>query len=151
MLRGKVHWRDAVQETSTRGLDLLPRGEVLDQTSEMLLSQTADVILREMGEEYDYVIFDSAPVLVADDTASFAPKIQTACSLSCACRPRWHGCPARHWTCSMISSSEGRRCHPEPRQQQLEGIHILQLRQLLLHTESQRIGRQRQTFLIPLA
>jgi len=75
VLRGKVHWRDAVQETSTRGLDLLPRGEVLDQTSEMLLSQTADVILREMGEEYDYVIFDSAPVLVADDTASFAPKI----------------------------------------------------------------------------
>lgn len=75
VLRGKVHWRDAVQETSTRGLDLLPRGEVLDQTSEMLLSQTAEVMLREMGEEYDYVIFDSAPVLVADDTASFAPKI----------------------------------------------------------------------------
>ena len=75
VLRGKVHWRDAVQETSTRGLDLLPRGEVLDQTSEMLLSQTAEVVLREMGEEYDYVIFDSAPVLVADDTASFAPKI----------------------------------------------------------------------------
>jgi capsular exopolysaccharide synthesis family protein len=75
VLRGKVHWRDAVQETGTRNLDLLPRGEVFDQTSEMLLSQVADEMLREMGEEYDYVIFDSAPVLVADDTASFAPKI----------------------------------------------------------------------------
>lgn len=74
-LRGKVHWRDAVQETSTRNLDLLARGDVFDQTSEMLLSKTAEEMLREMGEEYDYVIFDSAPVLVADDTASFAPKL----------------------------------------------------------------------------
>jgi capsular exopolysaccharide synthesis family protein len=74
-LRGKLHWRDAVQETSTRNLDLLARGEVFDQTSEMLLSKTAEEMLKEMSEEYDYVIFDSAPVLVADDTASFAPKL----------------------------------------------------------------------------
>jgi len=77
VLRGKTHWRDAVQETSTRNLDLLARGEVLDQTSEMLLSKTADEMLKEMAGEYDYVIFDSAPVLVADDTASFAPKADT--------------------------------------------------------------------------
>ncbi|MBX7212296.1 MAG: polysaccharide biosynthesis tyrosine autokinase [Verrucomicrobiaceae bacterium] len=77
VLRGKTHWRDAVQETSTRNLDLLARGEVLDQTSEMLLSKTAEEMLREMADEYDYVIFDSAPVLVADDTASFAPKTDT--------------------------------------------------------------------------
>lgn len=75
VLRGKMHWRDAVQETGTRNLDLLARGEVFDQTSEMLLSKTAEEMLREMGEQYDYVIFDSAPVLVADDTASFAPKL----------------------------------------------------------------------------
>jgi Mrp family chromosome partitioning ATPase len=43
----------------------------------MLLSKTADEMLREMADEYDYVIFDSAPVLVADDTASFAPKADT--------------------------------------------------------------------------
>jgi succinoglycan biosynthesis transport protein ExoP len=76
-LRGKLHWRDAVQETSTRNLDLLARGDVFDQTSEMLLSKTAEEMLKEMADEYDYVIFDSAPVLVADDTASFAPKLDT--------------------------------------------------------------------------
>jgi len=76
-LRGSVHWRDAVQETSTRNLDLLARGEVFDQTSEMLLSRTADEMLKQMADEYDYVIFDSAPVLVADDTGSFAPKVDT--------------------------------------------------------------------------
>jgi polysaccharide biosynthesis transport protein len=77
VLRGKSHWRDAVQETSTRNLDLLARGEVFDQTSEMLLSKTAEEMLREMSEEYDYIMFDSAPVLVADDTGSFAPKMDT--------------------------------------------------------------------------
>jgi succinoglycan biosynthesis transport protein ExoP len=76
-LRGKLHWRDAVQETSIRNLDLLARGDVFDQTSEMLLSKTAEEMLKEMGDEYDYVIFDTAPVLVADDTASFAPKLDT--------------------------------------------------------------------------
>lgn len=75
VLRGKCHWREAVQDTDVRNLDLLARGEVFDQTSEMLLSRTADEMLKEMAEEYDYVIFDSAPVLVADDTGSFAPKI----------------------------------------------------------------------------
>lgn len=77
VLRGSVHWRDAVQETNTRNLHLLARGEVFDQTSEMLLSKTAEDVLREVGAEYDYVIFDSAPVLVADDTGSFAPKVDT--------------------------------------------------------------------------
>lgn len=77
VLRGSIHWRDAVQETSTRNLHLLARGEVFDQTSEMLLSKKAEEVLHEMGAEYDYVVFDSAPVLVADDTGSFAPKLDT--------------------------------------------------------------------------
>ncbi len=76
VLTSRLHWRDAVQETSTKGLHLLPRGEALDQTSELFLSPLSDEILKEMSAEYDYVIFDSAPVLVADDTASFAPKIE---------------------------------------------------------------------------
>lgn len=77
VLRGSHHWRDAVQETKTRNLHLLARGEVFDQTSEMLLSKKAEEVLHEMAGEYDYVIFDSAPVLVADDTGSFAPKVDT--------------------------------------------------------------------------
>ncbi len=77
VLTAKAHWRDAVHDTTTKGLHVLPRGEALDQTSELFLSPLAAEIIKEMGEEYDYVIFDSAPVLVADDTASFAPKVDT--------------------------------------------------------------------------
>jgi polysaccharide biosynthesis transport protein len=76
VLNAKLHWRDAVQETGTKGLHILPRGEALDQTSELFLTPLSDEVLKEMGDEYDYVIFDSAPVLVADDTASFAPKLE---------------------------------------------------------------------------
>lgn len=76
VLTSRVHWRDAVQETSTRGLHVLSRGEALDQTSELFLTPFADEVLEEIKQEYDYVIFDSAPVLVADDTASFAPKVE---------------------------------------------------------------------------
>lgn len=75
VLTSHLHWRDAVQECSTKGLHILTRGESLDQTSELFLSTLTDEMLKEMKEEYDYVIFDSAPVLVADDTASFAPKV----------------------------------------------------------------------------
>lgn len=76
-LRGRLDWRDAVQKTGFPGLDLLARGEAFDQTSEVLLSKKAEEMLREMSDAYDYVIFDSAPVLVADDTGSFAPKLDT--------------------------------------------------------------------------
>lgn len=75
VLTAQLHWRDAVQECSTKGLHILSRGEALDQTSELFLSTLTEEMLREMKEEYDYVVFDSAPVLVADDTASFAPKL----------------------------------------------------------------------------
>ncbi|MCE9520643.1 MAG: polysaccharide biosynthesis tyrosine autokinase [Verrucomicrobia bacterium] len=75
VLNANVHWRDAVQETGNKGLHLLPRGEAQNLTSELFLSPLAQNVLREMGEAYDYVIFDSAPVLVADDTASFAPMV----------------------------------------------------------------------------
>ena len=77
VLTRKLHWRDAVLETGTKGLHVLARGEALDQTSELFLTPFSDEIMKEMGEEYDYVIFDSAPVLVADDTSSFAPKLDT--------------------------------------------------------------------------
>jgi capsular exopolysaccharide synthesis family protein len=77
VLNSQMHWRDAVLESGTRGLHVLPRGEAVDQASELFLSPMTDEIIREMTEEYDYIIFDSAPVLVADDTASFAPKMDT--------------------------------------------------------------------------
>lgn len=68
-------WKECVQRTSTPNLDVISRGNVVDQTSEMLLSKRTQDLIDEMQQDYDYVVFDSAPVLVADDTGSFAPKL----------------------------------------------------------------------------
>jgi capsular exopolysaccharide synthesis family protein len=77
VLNASISWRDAVRDSTTKGLHVLTRGQALNQTSELFLSPLSSEVLKEMAAEYDYVIFDSAPVLVADDTASFAPKVDT--------------------------------------------------------------------------
>jgi len=74
VLMGKIAWKDAVVDTHIENLTFLARGEAIDQTSEYVLSDGCTRFLEDVAGGYDYVIFDTAPVLVADDTASFAPK-----------------------------------------------------------------------------
>ncbi|HEX4085160.1 MAG TPA: polysaccharide biosynthesis tyrosine autokinase [Chthoniobacteraceae bacterium] len=68
-------WRDSVKLTRTPGLSLLPRGSLVQNPGENFLKRAVDHLLAEMYAVYDYVIIDSAPVMVADDTTSLAPKI----------------------------------------------------------------------------
>ena len=77
VLTGAMEWKDVVRKMEMPNLSFIARGEALEQTSEYLLSQRASDFLKNTSEAFDYVIFDSAPVLVADDTASFAPKADT--------------------------------------------------------------------------
>jgi len=64
-----------VQKTHVENLDFIACGAYPHRPSEMLLSSRMEDFLREAQEQYEYVIFDSAPVLAADDTPSFASKI----------------------------------------------------------------------------
>ena len=57
------------------GLSLLPRGKLIHHSSEHFLRPSTDRLLAEAYAAYDYVIIDSPPVLVADDTTSLAPKV----------------------------------------------------------------------------
>jgi polysaccharide biosynthesis transport protein len=75
VLKQEVNWREVVVPTAYPGLFLLPRGRTLTQPSEHLLRDSTDALLREIYQNYDYVIIDSSPVLAADDTTSLAPKI----------------------------------------------------------------------------
>ena len=75
VLRGEVNWQEVVVPTPYETLWVLPRGKVLSQPSEHLLRESTDALLREIYQQYDYVIIDSSPVLAADDTTSLAPKI----------------------------------------------------------------------------
>jgi capsular exopolysaccharide synthesis family protein len=70
----RATWREAVVPTNVENLHLIPRGKALSHPAEYLLGKLTDNLLRETSEEYDYVILDSAPVMVADDALSLAPK-----------------------------------------------------------------------------
>ena len=78
VLRQEISWRSAVVPTGIPNLSLLPRGQSTGNATEHFLGAVADQFLKEVYPEYDYIIFDSAPVMAADDTLSFAPKIDAA-------------------------------------------------------------------------
>ena len=75
VLKQEVEWREVVMPTAYPNLFLLPRGKTLTQPSEHLLRESTDAFLRDVYQNYDYIVIDSSPVLAADDTTSLAPKI----------------------------------------------------------------------------
>jgi capsular exopolysaccharide synthesis family protein len=79
ILRGEIPWKEAVQNTKQHPtLFLIPRGPVTNQSGELLLKPELLNILDEFKENYDLVIFNTAPVLAADDTSTLAPNFDGA-------------------------------------------------------------------------
>jgi capsular exopolysaccharide synthesis family protein len=75
VLQQTVPWQEAVTPTAWNHLSLLPRGNPLQQPGEYLLSPTANRFLQEIRDEYEYVIIDSAPILVAEDTSGIVSRV----------------------------------------------------------------------------
>ena len=74
LLRGEGPWQSAVLQTKYPTLSLIPRGPVTNQSGELLLRPTLLGLLDEMKAAYDLVIFNTAPILAADDTSTLAPN-----------------------------------------------------------------------------
>ena len=75
VLQQRLPWSDAIVKTNIENLSILPRGKVLPHPAEHFLSKVTDQFLQDVYDQFDYILLDSAPVLVADDTLSLAPKI----------------------------------------------------------------------------
>jgi capsular exopolysaccharide synthesis family protein len=75
VLQQTVPWQEAVTPTAWNNLSLLPRGNALQQPGEYLLSPSGNRFFQEIRNEYDYVIVDSAPILVAEDTSGIVSKV----------------------------------------------------------------------------
>jgi capsular exopolysaccharide synthesis family protein len=75
VLSQKKNWKDAIVVTRYPNLWLMPRGAVSQLSSELFLSSTMDELIEELGAAYDFVIFDTAPVMAADDVTSLAPQV----------------------------------------------------------------------------
>jgi capsular exopolysaccharide synthesis family protein len=78
ILRGEVPWKEAVQTTKHPTLSLIPRGPVTNQSGELLLKPELMNLLEEFKDAYDLTIFNTAPILAADDTSTLAPNFDGA-------------------------------------------------------------------------
>jgi capsular exopolysaccharide synthesis family protein len=72
ILREELIWESTVQKTAYETLWLIPRGPVTDQSDDLLLRPILQTLLEKLKADYDLVIFNTAPVLSADDTPTLA-------------------------------------------------------------------------------
>ena len=76
VLNDKADFRKIILETSTPNLFLLPRGDTSRNPGEMFLRPAMRELIAQLAASYDYVIFDTAPVMAADDVTSLAPHVE---------------------------------------------------------------------------
>ncbi|MCS7063620.1 MAG: polysaccharide biosynthesis tyrosine autokinase [Methylacidiphilales bacterium] len=74
ILRQETHWDRAIIQTSVTNLYIIPCGQMPAQPGELLLSPLVSLFIREVENHFDYILFDSAPIMATDDTSSLAPK-----------------------------------------------------------------------------
>ena len=72
VLQGLEHWTDVLNATSLRTLLVITCGRRTPNPGELLLSRTTRSAIEEARREFDYIIFDSPPLLGMDDTLSLA-------------------------------------------------------------------------------
>ena len=75
VLTKNLPWKEAVSATWIDNLYLMPCGPAVQNTAEHLLGKVTDKFIQDIYGEFDYVLFDSPPVIILDDTLSLSPKI----------------------------------------------------------------------------
>lgn len=67
VLIGRAKVDDVVQQLGTKGLFVLPAGQIPPNPSELLGSKAMTALLADLSETYDMVLLDSAPLLPVTD------------------------------------------------------------------------------------
>jgi polysaccharide biosynthesis transport protein len=78
LLSEKATLQSCLRTTPVRNLNLIPRGASVPNPGELFLGSRFDEFLREIYDSYQYIIFDSSPLMASDDTTSLAPKLDAA-------------------------------------------------------------------------
>lgn len=74
ILGQQLEFREAIYHTEVEGLDILPSGQRLYNSTELLDSQLMVDMMAFAYEHYDIVLLDCPPVLGAPDTNALASK-----------------------------------------------------------------------------
>ena len=70
-----IPWRGVARKTDIENLTLITCGKRLAQPSKNLLGPNITQFLKDAQDDFDFIIFDSCPVLAADDTTTLAPRL----------------------------------------------------------------------------
>ena len=73
LIAGTLGFEKAIRSSILPNLDVITTGVLPPNPAELLMSDSFSQILEKLSPDYDLVIIDTAPVLVAADTASVAP------------------------------------------------------------------------------
>ncbi len=76
ILSREADWKAVAQPANTPNLSVIPRGRTARNPSELFLAPITKDLIAELGAHYDIVLFDSAPVMAADDVATLAPLVE---------------------------------------------------------------------------
>ncbi|MDP9975029.1 tyrosine-protein kinase Etk/Wzc [Variovorax paradoxus] len=75
LLAGEVSAQQAIRSQVLPNLDVLTTGKLPTNPADMLMSETFVRLLDMVSAQYDLVVIDTPPVLVATDTAAVAPHM----------------------------------------------------------------------------
>lgn len=64
-----------IQKTHESRLNILSRGKIQLKNSDLLSSAAISGLLKEVSSKYDYVIFDSPPLLAANDAVGLSAEV----------------------------------------------------------------------------
>lgn len=74
ILEGTKDLHSVIQKTKYSNLDFISIGARPDHPAELLMSDRMGALIDQAKQHYDFIIFDTAPILATDDTTSFAGK-----------------------------------------------------------------------------
>lgn len=74
VLTKKMDLRKTILNSNVSNLDILTSGPIPPNPSELLNSKAIETAIDELKEIYDYIIFDTPPVLVVSDSQIVANK-----------------------------------------------------------------------------
>ena len=77
LVAGSSEWQDAVNKHVLPNLDFLSTGTLPPNPAEVLMAMVGSNLVAQLAENYDIVIIDTAPVLVAADTSILAASLGT--------------------------------------------------------------------------